>query len=148
MSILPSAGTAQIHSADNRFFGFEFILEPLALKWACGGKRKADLVRLQTLIDAFPEDAEQAGLSDAVDFLAAMPEGNESLEKLLHPDFPPGQTERVCDAVAPLNVDWIDPQQIGSDDQEIPDDQRPAWLPFCVMIETIHVEAAEAKKKE
>ncbi|MDE4308114.1 hypothetical protein [Phaeobacter gallaeciensis] len=62
LSLIASGASAQTNPPQNIFFGFDFFLKPIAIKWACGGQRDHDLAAIEALIAAFPKDAERAGV--------------------------------------------------------------------------------------
>ena len=78
-----SATSAQTqYPVQNAFFGFDFVLQPLAIKWACGGKKDQDLSQIEMLVVAFPEDAERAELAPMVAELSEVASGLESLPQI------------------------------------------------------------------
>ncbi len=44
----------------NPFFGFNFLLTPIAINWVCWGVSEADLLAFETYFFEFPEDAKTA----------------------------------------------------------------------------------------
>lgn len=120
----------------NAFFGFEFVLQPLAIKWACGGQRDHDLSQVETLIVAFPADAAQAELGPLVATLSEMASGLESLPQVLGAALNDQQVNQLCAAALPLNIDWVTPEQfIMGDESGIPDEQQAAWANFWNVVE-------------
>mgnify|MGYP007089912696 CR=1 FL=1 len=138
-SMTGSATTAQAqNSVQNVFFGFEFVLQPLAIKWACGGERNQDLSQIDVLIVAFPEDAERAGLAPMVAQLSEMASGLGSLPQILGTEWSGQQGDLLCAAALPLNIDWVTPQQfIMGDESGIPDDMEVAWANFLEVVESL-----------
>jgi len=132
-----SATSAQNqHPIHNAFFGFEFVLQPLAIKWACGGERDQDLSQIETLVVAFPEDAERAELTPTVATLSEMASGLESLPQVLGAELSRVQVDQLCDAALPLNIDWVSPEQfIMGDESGMPDEQEAAWANFWKVVE-------------
>lgn len=120
----------------NPFFGFEFVLQPLAIKWACGGQRDRDLSQVEALIVAFPADSEQAELAPLVATLSEMASGLESLPQVLGAALNDQQVNQLCAAALPLNIDWVTPDQfIMGDESGIPDEQEAAWANFWNVVE-------------
>lgn len=134
-----SATTAQAQNpVQNVFFGFEFVLQPLAIKWACGGERNQDLSQIDVLIVAFPEDAERAALAPMVAQLSEMASGLGSLPQILGTELSGQQGDLLCAAALPLNIDWVTPQQfIMGDESGIPDDMEVAWANFWRVVESL-----------
>ena len=134
-----SATTAQTqHPVQNVFFGFEFVLQPLAIKWACGGKEDQDLSQIEMLIVAFPEDAARAELAPMVAELSELASGLESLPQILGAELSWQQVELLCAAALPLNIDWVTPEQfVMGDESGIPDDMEVAWADFWGVVESL-----------
>lgn len=137
MSLITSSVNAQTNPAINVFFGFEFALQPLVIKWACGGEREADLSRIETLIDAFPEDAERAELQEIVDVLSEQSEVPSNLPQLLGREIAPQQNARLCAAALPLNIEWLTPEVLASGDEGMSEDQKIVWETFYKIVETL-----------
>ncbi|MEM7241732.1 MAG: hypothetical protein AAF429_06060 [Pseudomonadota bacterium] len=132
ITIAGSAATAQNqHPAMNVFFGFEFVLHPLAIKWACGGQRDVDLYQVDRLVVAFPEDAEQTEMTPFVATLNEMATGLQSLPTIFGGDLSEQQAKQLCAAALQLNIDWVTPEQFGMGDESgMPDKQEAAWANF------------------
>jgi hypothetical protein len=132
-----SATTAQNqHPIGNAFFGFDFVLQPLAIKWACGGPRDQDLSQIETLVVAFPEDAERAELTPMVAALNEIASGLESLPQILGSELNGQHVEKLCVAALPLNIDWVTPEQfIMGDESGMPDEQEADWANFWGVVE-------------
>ena len=123
---------------NNPFFGFEFVLQPLAIKWACGGQKDQDLSQIDTLIVAFPEDAERAELRPMVDTLSEMASGLGSLSQVLGAELSGQQIDRLCAVALPLNIAWVTPKQlVGDDENGVPTEQKKAWAEFWKIIESL-----------
>ncbi|MEO1196848.1 MAG: hypothetical protein AAFX45_11825 [Pseudomonadota bacterium] len=133
------ATTAQAQNpVPNVFFGFDFVLEPLAIKWACGGKRNQDLSQIEGLIVAFPEDAEQAGLAPMIAELTEMASGLGSVQQILGTELSRQKVDLLCAAALQLNIDWVTPEQfIMGDESGIPDDMEVAWANFWEVVESL-----------
>ena len=59
--ILSFVLSSSIASAQfNPFFGFDFLLTLIAVKWVCWGVSEADLVAFEAYFSEFPEDAKTA----------------------------------------------------------------------------------------
>ncbi|MEJ6388110.1 hypothetical protein [Gymnodinialimonas ulvae] len=97
---------AQQNPAVNRFFGFEAVLLPLAIKWQCGGDRENDLAQLDAMGSAYPEDAEGAGLPVAIEAM----QGVSGISELIERELTPDQTEILCAGALPLHLDWMTPE--------------------------------------
>ena len=139
IGIAGSAATAQTqHPVQNVFFGFEYVLQPLAIKWACGGREDQDLSQIEVLIVAFPEDAERAELAPMVAELSELASGRESLPQILGTELGEQQVELLCAAALPLNIDWVTPEQfVMGDESGIPDDMEVAWANFWGVVESL-----------
>ena len=135
--LIASSANAQNDHPINIFFGFEFVLEPLAIKWACGGEVEADLSRIETLIDAFPEDAERAELQEGVDALFKMSQAPSNVTELLGREIAPQQIARLCAAALPLNIEWLKPETLVSGYEDTPEDQKIAWETFYKILERL-----------
>jgi hypothetical protein len=124
------------HPIGNVFFGFDFILQPLAIKWACGGQRDQDLSQIEALVVVFPEDAERAELRPMVATLSETASVPDSLPQVLGAELNRQQVDQLCAAALPLNIDWVTPEQfIMGDESGIPDEQEAAWANFFRAIE-------------
>ncbi|MCG7624161.1 hypothetical protein [Epibacterium sp. Ofav1-8] len=134
--LMVSAASAQTNLAPNIFFGFDFVLQPIAIKWACGGSRDQDLAAFEKLIAAFPEDAKRAGLRTHIDAMLQISEGEESLIEVLGGKIAKEQAEKLCNAARPISVTWATPEQLANDDEDgMTPDQRAAWAEFWQVIE-------------
>ena len=139
LSLAGSAAFAQSQRSINVFFGFDFVLHPLAVKWACGGQRDQDLSQINTLIVAFPKDAERAELGPTVAALSEMASGLDGLSQILGAELDGQQVEQLCEAALPLNIDWVTPKHLVDDDEiSVPSEQREAWAEFWQVIENLH----------
>lgn len=122
----------------NVFFGFDFVLQPLAIKWVCGGQRDKDLSQIDALIVAFPEDAERAELALTVATLNEMKSGRQNLASMLGANLNEQQVERLCAAALQLNIDWVTPEQFPvGDESGITDEQKAAWANFFGVVEAL-----------
>ncbi|WP_227511870.1 hypothetical protein [Tritonibacter mobilis] len=137
VTLAGSATSAQNQqSIHNVFFGFDFVLQPLAIKWACGGQREQDLSQIQMLVSAFPEDAERAELKPIVAALSKMASGSESLSKILGAELNDQQVEQLCAVARSLNIDWLTPEVlIMADESGRPEEQEKAWAGFFAVVE-------------
>ncbi|MDX8355188.1 hypothetical protein [Cognatiyoonia sp. IB215182] len=139
VSLASSPAFAQNQHSTNVFFGFDLVLHPLAVKWACGGQRDQDLSQINTLTVAFPKDAEQAGLGLTVATLSEMASGLEGLSQILGAELDGQQMEQLCEAALPLNIDWVTPQHLVNEDEiSVPSEQMEAWAEFWQVIESLH----------
>jgi hypothetical protein len=136
--MMASIASAQSNPAINVFFGFDFVLHPIAIKWACHGAREQDLAIFETLISAFPEDAKSAELRTHIDALQQIPEGGEGLTLLLGSEISKEQAMQLCIAARPLSVAWVTPEQLVNDgDDGVPTEQRAAWAEFWQVVESL-----------
>jgi len=134
----PVATAQNQHPIGNVFLGFDFVLQPLAVKWACGGKRDQDLSQIDMLVVAFPEDAERAELAPMVATLSQMASGVESLPHILGADLNEQQVEQLCAAALQLNIDRVTPEQfVMGDESGIPDETEAAWANFWGVVESL-----------
>lgn len=129
--------SAQNHAPyKNIFFGFDFVLTPLAIKWACGGPRETDLAQIRALIIAFPEDAESAEMEPLVESFSTGKDGLDGLHDLVARELTDQQSKRLCEADLPLTIDWLTPQQLVTDDESgTPEDQKTKWASFYAAVD-------------
>lgn len=133
-----SATSAQTKHPVNVFFGFDFVLQPLAIKWACGGKRDQDLSQIEILVVAFPEDAERAELAPTVAELSEVASGLENMPQILGAELNGQQLDLLCAAALPLSIDWVTPEQfIIGEESGIPDEMEAAWANFWTVVESL-----------
>ncbi len=132
-----SATSAQNQQSNhNVFFGFDFVLQPLAIKWACGGQREQDLSQIQTLVSAFPEDAEQAELKSIIAALSNMASGPENLSQILGAEVNDQQVDQLCAVAVSLKIDWVTPEVlVMADESGAPEEQEKAWADFFAVVE-------------
>lgn len=136
LSLAGSAASPQNQYPSNVFFGFEFVLQPLAVKWACGGQRDQDLAQINALIVAFPEDAKQAEIGSIIVTLSDMADGLDILPKLIGIEITGQQVEQLCAAALPLNIDWLTPEHFNRrDESEVPVGQETGWADFFAVVE-------------
>lgn len=117
----------------NPFFGFEFVLTPIAVKWVCGGERDKDLAQVQRLIDAFPEEAKAAEIPS---HLVAL-QNVGTLSALLGTTINAGNTKKLCSAALPLNLDWTSPEDLVSGANTMAPHQEKAWAVFYETVESL-----------
>lgn len=138
LSMMASVASAQSDPTTNVFFGFDFVLQPIGIKWACQGAPEQDLAAFETLIAAFPEDAKSAELRIHIDALQHFLEGDEGLRKILGREISEEQAQQLCRAARPLSVSWITPEQLVNDDEDgVPTAQRAAWAEFWRVVESL-----------
>ena len=136
--VMASVASAQSSRIGNVFFGFEFILHPIAIKWACGGQREQDLATFRKLIDAFPEDAQDAELPIHINALERVSRGDEGLVLVLGSEISKQGAEQLCGAARPLSVAWVTPEQLVNDDEDgVPTEQKVAWAEFWRRVESL-----------
>ncbi|MEM9436440.1 MAG: hypothetical protein AAGA15_05310 [Pseudomonadota bacterium] len=142
MAMTASAVAAQeeVQEDDiNIFQGFEYVLQPIGIKWACGGNSGSDIATLNSLITAFPEDAETADLQATIDSMQELATGQEGLAQMLGIEASSSQASDVCAVAMPLSVQWATPDLLVSNDNEggVPEDQRELWSAFWQVVESI-----------
>jgi len=136
--MMASVASAQSNPTINVFFGLDFILQPIAIKWACQGAREQDLATFEALIAAFPEDAKSAELRTHIDAMQQISEGEESLAQVLGGEISKEQEKQLCGAARPLSVAWVTPEQLVKDDEDgVPTEQRVAWAEFWKVVESL-----------
>jgi len=135
IALSASSTVAQGDSPISVFFGFDFVLAPLSIKWACGEDHERDLLRLKALMAAFPEDAERAELQHHIDAMLELPQAASSVSDLIGRQITPQQTAQLCNAARPLNIEWLDANALESGDGEQPPKQRAAWEAFFRLVE-------------
>ncbi|MEM9350169.1 MAG: hypothetical protein AAGA47_07900 [Pseudomonadota bacterium] len=123
----------------NIFTGFEYVLQPIGIKWACGGGSSNDVTALDALIAAFPEDAASAELQTTIDGMKELTTGQAALAEMLGIDASSAQASDVCAVAMPLSVEWATPDLFASNDNEggVPDDQRELWSAFWQVVNSI-----------
>jgi hypothetical protein len=99
----------QANVISNKFFGFEYVLEPLAIKWACGGEKAEDIRKIHSLIDAHPQDAEAADLQVILDEVVKMSTSARAIEAFIPLRLTAKQKETLCAAALPLSIHWLEP---------------------------------------
>lgn len=106
--LLGSISSAETQPKINEFFGFEYILLPVAIKWSCGGETEQDLAWLQAIIAEHPEDAEEAELQQVIDMLLEISKRKTGLSDLVEAEIGPGLSEsqlaELCAAALPLEL--------------------------------------------
>ncbi|WP_425102257.1 hypothetical protein [Tropicibacter sp. S64] len=136
LNLLAAGASAQTDPTSNVFFGFDFVLHPIAVKWACGGAREGDLSGIEALAAAFPKDAEATDLHSLVEALSDVPEGQAGLSRLLGFAVSTRQVSDLCAAARPLTLDWLTPEGWARGDEDaVPPEQRAAWEAFYRVVE-------------
>lgn len=136
VSSLASPTKAETHT--NPFFGFDFLLTPIAIKWACGGDTKDDLAGIERLVEAFPEDAKRADISAVLEKTLVHAAQGDGLEVFLGTSLTQSQNERLCDAALPLSLAWVTPEQLAEGHSEgAPPDQDEVWRQFYMTVESL-----------
>ena len=137
-TLLASIASAQTQPPINLFFGSDFVLHPIAIKWACGGQSDQDLSQIAVLMAAFPKEAERAELQNIVDALLEASEREAGLSEILGAELSNEQVERLCIAARPLSIEWATPEQLANDDEDgVPQGQRVAWEAFHQVVEEL-----------
>lgn len=133
-----SVASAQDSPPANVFFGFDFVLQPIAIKWACGGPRDHDLAAFEALMAAFPEDARRANLQSTIDDMLHVSVGEAGVNEVIGAEVTSKQAEQLCNVARPLSIVWATPEQlINHDEDAIPPEQKSAWAKFWETIESI-----------
>lgn len=109
-----SAVSAQTDPAINNFFGFDYVLQPIAIKWACGGPQSEDLAAIEALLAAFPEDADRADLQGIVDSMLQASEREAGLAVVLGAEITSKQSEQVCAVAQALSLVWVTPERLAN----------------------------------
>ena len=138
LTLLAAAVAAQDDPSGNVFFGFDFVLVPIAIKWACGGEAEEDLSRIDAVVTAFPEDAEAALMERIVTDLKKAQTGEVNLAQIMGAPLNSEQEERLCTAATKLNLDHLEPEtfEIGGD-SELSQEQQLAWRNFFFVVENL-----------
>ena len=135
---LTSPLSAQDDPSQNVFFGFDFVLVPIAIKWAGGGEFEDDLTRINAVGDAFPEDAEAAQMDRILTDLAKARTGEVGVGQIVGGQLTDAQEERLCEAAGNLNLDHLSPESFAiGGDSELSKDQQLAWRNFFFVVENL-----------
>lgn len=135
-SLTATTAAAQTSPSVNVFFGFEFLLQPLAVKWACGGASDQDLAQIDLLVSAFPEASKPADLGTIVDAFLEVSRKETGLADVLGAELTNQRADRLCAVALPLNIDWVTPDALrNGDDSAAPQDQVDAWKAFWNVVE-------------
>ncbi|MEM8656333.1 MAG: hypothetical protein AAGF36_16500 [Pseudomonadota bacterium] len=135
---MASVASAQSNRPINVFFGFDFVLHPIAIKWACKGERDQDLATFARFIAAFPEDAKSAELQSHIDALQQVSEGDDGLRQIWGRDITSEHAEKLCNAARLLSVAWATPEQLANGDNDgMPSEQIEAWAEFWKVVERL-----------
>jgi hypothetical protein len=133
-----SVASAQTQLRSNIFFGFDYVLNPIAIKWACGGDPAQDMSQIAVLTAAFPKDAEQAGLQKLVDSLLETSRRNTGVLEILDAKLSDEQVTKLCSAALPLRIDWATPEQLVSGASDtVGNEQIAAWNAFYKAVEDV-----------
>lgn len=138
LTMLTSQASAQSVQSDNVFFGFDFVLVPIAIKWACGADHVDDLARINAVVDAFPEDAALASMDVIVTDLEKAHRGEVSLGQIVGGQLTSEQQDRLCVAATKLDLTHLEPAtfEIGGDN-ELSEEQQLAWRNFFFVVENL-----------
>jgi hypothetical protein len=118
------------------FFGFDFVLTPLALKWSCGGEMQADLLKISELVAAFPEQAEDARIQEIVSDFVKVAQSDSPFDRLLAKEPSPQKQAELCEVARPLEAPWSSPEALRDDeDAGLSESQKDAWQAFWRYIE-------------
>ena len=138
LTLLAAPVSAQDDPSGNVFFGFDFVLVPIAIKWACGGEAEEDLSRIDAVVTAFPEDAEAAQMERIVTDLKKAQTGEVKLAQIMGAPLNSEQEDRLCTAATKLNLEHLSPEtfEIGGD-SELSQEQQLAWRNFFFVVENL-----------
>lgn len=126
-----NAGSAQ-QAHNNPFFGFEYILTPIAVKWACGGAQAADMAGFERVVAAFPQAAAQAQIPA---YLKEM-QGASDVAEVLGEAISADEERLLCEAAGALTVSWLTPEMLLSASESSGDAaQDQAWARFFALFE-------------
>ena len=95
---------AQTRTDLNVFQFFEYVLTPIAIKWACGGERDQDMAALDAMISANPEDAEETEVANAIELLAKVSTREDGLTEILGFETTDQQKTQLCAVALPLGL--------------------------------------------
>lgn len=138
-SLLAAAASAQNQYSPNVFFGLEYVLEPIAVKWACGGQSDEDLAALEALVSAFPEDAEEAELGEIVETIFEVSKRDTALSDIFDVTLTDEQTKKICAAARPLSIAWMKPEHMHPDGEAVaPPEEIEAFKAFLQTLEGLH----------
>lgn len=134
-SFLASMASAKDPRQTNVFFGFEYVLSPLSVKWCCGGPSDQDLSQIDALLKAFPEDADRADLQKGVQETLEGSKRSTAISEIFDRVLSDKEVEELCAVALPLNIDWLTPEQLSTgNDEGIPFQQRAAWKAFYRLV--------------
>lgn len=120
----------------NPFYGFDFLIQPLAFKWSCGASADADLAHIQTLIKALPEEAERGGVQIYIDAIYAISQADDGFTQLAGGSVATADRAGLCHAAKRLNIEWLTPAHLRNE-VDFPAAETPAWTGFYAMAETV-----------
>lgn len=130
--------SAQDDLSGNVFFGFDFVLVPIAIKWACGAEFEEDVARINAVVDAFPEDAEVAQMDRILEDLKKARTGEVNVGQIIGGQLTEEQQERLCNAATKLNLDHLSPESFAiGGDSSLSKDQQLAWRGFFFTVENL-----------
>jgi hypothetical protein len=141
--LLTSDGFAQTpgqtDQMGNVFFGFDFVLTPLTIKWGCGGARAQDLAVIDRLIAAHPADAEQAEIRTLVDETLRILDNDISWREAMGiGGISDAQWADLCDVARPLRILWATPDALANGTGgQASDAQTAAWQTFYRHLENL-----------
>lgn len=138
LTALSAPVSAQDDLSGNVFFGFDFVLVPIAIKWACGGEAEEDLSRIDAVVTAFPEDAKAAQMERIVTDLKKAQTGEVKLAQIMGAPLNGEQEDRLCTAANKLTLEHLSPEtfEIGGD-SELSQEQQLAWRNFFFVVENL-----------
>ncbi|MBJ2154071.1 hypothetical protein [Paracoccus sp. IB05] len=135
---LAVAASAKEQPGPNVFFGFENVLTPIAIKWACGGETGEDLAALEALMIAFPDDAETSKVREIIYETVEGSQRDTALTEIFGGTPTVEQTKLICAAALPLSIAWMKPEHMGSGGSDVvPPEQTEAFKYFFQTLETL-----------
>jgi hypothetical protein len=148
LCLLASVASAQTPSEVNVFFGFEYTLLPIAIKWSCGGDSEQDLSALNALAAAHPEDAKEAELQIIVETLLEISERKTGLTEIVGSEIginlSQSQLDQLCAAALPLGIAVLSPASLlaGGSGDDLAPEQEAKWVEFYKIIEDFQTDAS------
>ena len=122
------------NSAQNVFFGVEFLLVPITAKAACGGDIGLDFDQVRQWVSAFPDDAKEARIEGVLTRIEAALENGLDLEQALEMDLSEHQKKRLCRAALGLSLKGATAENLAKGDA-LTGRQQKAWQRFYKMVQ-------------
>jgi hypothetical protein len=131
--LIASIAVAETQSEINAFFGFEYILTPVAVKWSCGGSPDEDLAALEAIIAYNPKDAEEAELEQVIELLLEVSKRDTGMSEILGFEVADAEEAKLCAAAARASI----PQEKDVEDAAFLAAWQAALQDFVAVIEEI-----------